>query len=86
MMVLALNFQWSLSWECISVDNDPKYTETTIICDVLEWEVPERLHGSVGAVTIGVPCTAYSTANKRNLKRLRKLLVYCGGAPSKLLI
>ena len=31
---------------------------------MLEWEVPERLHGSVDVVTIGVPCTAYSTANK----------------------
>ena len=54
-----------LGWECISVDNDLKYTETTIVCDVLEWEVPERLNGFVGVVTIGVPCTAYSTANKK---------------------
>ena len=52
-------------WGCISVDNDAKFTNTTIICDVLEWEVPERLHGVVGVVTIGVPCTAYSTANKK---------------------
>jgi hypothetical protein len=52
-------------WECISVDNDAKFTDTTIICDVLEWEVPERLHGAVDVVTIGVPCTAYSTANKK---------------------
>ena len=52
-------------WECISVDNDAKFTETTIICDVLDWEIPERLHGSVDVVTIGVPCTAYSTANKK---------------------
>ena len=52
-------------WESISIDNDPKYTETTYICDVLDWEIPERLHGSVDVVTIGVPCTAYSTANKK---------------------
>ena len=52
-------------WECISVDNDAKFTDTTIVCDVLEWEVPERLHGAVDVVTIGVPCTAYSTANKK---------------------
>ena len=52
-------------WQCISVDNDAKFTDTTIICDVLEWEVPERLHGAVDVVTIGVPCTAYSTANKK---------------------
>ena len=42
-----------------------KFTDTTIVYDVLEWEVPERLHGAVGVVTIGVPCTAYSTANKK---------------------
>ena len=47
------------------MDNDAKFTETTIICDVLEWKVPERLHGSVDVVTIGVPCTAFSTANKK---------------------
>jgi len=29
-------------WECVSIDNDPKYTDTTIICDVLEWEVVEQ--------------------------------------------
>lgn len=52
-------------WECISVDNDPKLPGTTIVCDLLEWEVPERLHGAVDCVTIGVPCTAYSTANKK---------------------
>jgi len=40
-----------LDWQCISVDNDKKYTETTIICDILQWDVPERLHGSVGVVT-----------------------------------
>ena len=33
-------------WECISVDNDAKFTDTTIVCAVLEWEVPERLHGA----------------------------------------
>ena len=44
-------------WECISVDNDMKFIATTIVCDVLEWEVPERLHGAVDVVTIGVPCT-----------------------------
>ena len=74
-MILLDLFSGSLSWskafaelpdwETISIDNDPKYTGTTIICDVLEWEVPERLHGSVDVVTIGVPCTAYSTANKK---------------------
>jgi hypothetical protein len=52
-------------WQCISVDNDEKFTDTTVVCDVLQWEVPERLHGSVDVVTIGVPCTAYSTANKK---------------------
>ena len=52
-------------WECISIDNDAKFTEATIVCDVLEWKVPERLHGSVGVVAIGVPCTAYSTADKK---------------------
>ena len=52
-------------WECISVDNDPKFTETTVVCDILDWEVPERLHAAVDVVTIGVPCTAYSTANKK---------------------
>ena len=49
----------------LSLTTIAKFTETTIICDVLEWEVPERLHGSVDVVTIGVPCTAYSTANKK---------------------
>ena len=52
-------------WECISVDNDAKFTETTIACDVLEWEVPEQLYGAVEVETIGVPCTAFSTANKK---------------------
>ena len=52
-------------WECISVDNDPKFTETTVIGDILNWDVPERLHGAVDVVTVGVPCTAYSTANKK---------------------
>ena len=74
-MILLDLFSGSLSWskafaelpgwECISIDNDPKFAETTIVCDVLEWEVPERLHGFVDAVTIGVSCTAYSTANKK---------------------
>ena len=74
-MILLDLFSGSLSWtksfaelpdcECISADNDAKFTDTTIVCDVLEREVPERLHGAVGVVTIGVPCTAYSTANKK---------------------
>ena len=59
-------------WECISIDNDPKFTDTTIMCDVLEWEVPERLHGSVDVVTIGVPCTAYSTANKKKTEEAQE--------------
>ena len=59
-------------WECIIVDNDAKFTDTTIICDVLEWEVPERLHGSVDVVTIGVPCTAYSTANKKKTEEAQE--------------
>jgi len=59
-------------WECISVDNDPKCTDTTIIIDVLEWEVPERLHGAVDVVTIGVPCTAYSTANKKKTEEAQE--------------
>ena len=60
-------------WETISIDSDPKYTDTTtIICDVLEWEVPERLHGSVDVVTIGVPCTAYSTANKKKTEEAQE--------------
>ena len=59
-------------WETISIDNDPKYTDTTVLCDVLEWEVPERLHGSVDVVTIGVPCTAYSTANKKKTEEAQE--------------
>ena len=59
-------------WETISIDSDPKYTGTTIICDVLEWEVPERLHGAVDVVTIGVPCTAYSTANKKKTEEAQE--------------
>ena len=75
-MILLDLFSGSLSWskafaelqdwECVSIDNDPKFAgETTIVCDVLEWDVPERLHGSVDVATIGVSCTAYSTANKK---------------------
>ena len=71
-------------WQCISVDNDSKFTETTIVCDVLEWEVPENLHHAVDVVTIGVPCTAYSTANKKRVSRPRKLHDCCGGARLKL--
>jgi len=59
-------------WQCISVDNDPKFVETTIICDILEWEVPEYLHGAVDVVTIGVPCTAYSTANKKKTEEAQE--------------
>ena len=72
------NLSWSKAfaelpgWECISIDNDPKYTETTIICDVPEWEVPEHLHGSVGVVAIGVPCTAYSTANEKKTEEAQE--------------
>ena len=71
-------------WECISIDNDAKFTETTIVCDVLEWEVPERLHGSVDVVTIGVPCTAFSTANKKKRRKRKKPPGYYGDVPSKL--
>ena len=69
--LLSGSHSWSKSfaelpgWECVSIDNEPKFAETTIVCDILQWDVPERLHGSVDVVTIGVPCTAYSTANKK---------------------
>ena len=39
---------------------------------MLEWEVPERLHGAVDVVTIGVPCTAYSTANKKKTEEAQE--------------
>ena len=50
-------------WECLSVDNDPKHSDTTWIADIMQWAPPEGL--IVDVVCIGVPCTAYSTANKR---------------------
>jgi len=69
--LLSGSHSWSKSfaelsgWECVSIDNEPKFAETTIVCGILQWEVPERLYGFVDVVTIAVPCTAYSTANKK---------------------
>ena len=71
-------------WETISIDNDPKYTDTTIIIDVLEWEVPERLHGADDVVTIGVPCQAFSTANKKKRGKRKKPPGCYGDVPSNL--
>ena len=59
-------------WECILIDNDPKFAETTIVCDILQWEVPEHLYGAVDVVTVGVPCTAYSTANKKKPEEVQE--------------
>ena len=54
------------------MDNDPKLTETTIVGGILLWDVPERPHGAVDVVNNGVPCTAYSTANKKKSEQAQE--------------
>ena len=52
-----------LGWETYTLDIEAKFNATAT-ADIHQWEPPARLIGNVDVVTIGVPCTAYSTACK----------------------
>jgi hypothetical protein len=48
--------------DVITLDLDPRFG-TDIVADVIEWDVPETLVGSVDLVTASPPCDAFSVLN-----------------------